>query len=122
MKRIAFLLLLVSSSCFARVVVDLHDVPLRQLAYVMFAEAMGVQYAMDGSFREGGVTIHVELPDNPQDREAVVLPLMASLGVAVERQGDVYLLSASKSTDADKDVPFVYRPRWRSVPYLVDLV
>jgi len=121
MKIAALVLALLCGSAFgAGPTVHFENGSLSQFAYVLFSEVLRVQYVIDSSIKNEVVTAHVYFSDDPAQRQAQVLPLMESLGVSVTQQAGVFLLSAAKPKSDDDG--FVYRPRWRSVTYLVDLV
>lgn len=110
-----------ASAAWAGPVLDFESIRVEQLAYVLFGEVLHSDYLIDGSVKGETVSVHLTLPDGPGRQVAAILPLMRSVGVAVDSRAGVYFLSAGKP-EVKPDIPFIYRPRWRSVSYLVDLV
>lgn len=101
---------------------QLQKVPLVDLVRLVFSDVLGKSYILDPDFlkNEEVVTLHVRNLA-PADVERVLRSLIEARGFAfVDRAGVVHV-GKRIEIEADKRL-LIYRPQFRSVSYLLDLV
>ncbi len=128
MKRllIALAVLWASAASAAASLVSIHldSVPLPQLAALVFGEVLGANYVLDSSMlaRPELVTVHMEIGKSADSEKARLIALVESFGVEVAQVKGVYFVKPRGKGDAVEEEAFFYRPRYRSVDYLVSML
>lgn len=106
---------------FADTTLDFDKIRVEQLAKVVFGEVLHADYILDSSIKDETVSVHWNVPDDKSRQSAILLPLMRRVGLNVDLINGVYQIGVSEKK-SEPDEPFIYKPKWRSVTYLVDLV
>lgn len=122
MKRLFFALLftpLVASA--APISIDLQNVPLREFIRLVYGQILQTSYVVDGTVQDDLKPVSLRLSNvSAKDADTVLRDVLASQGVQVDMVGGVTFFRRATSVDVVKEV-FVYRPKYRSVQYLMDL-
>ena len=106
----------------APVTIDLQNVPLKDLIRLVYGEVLGQNYVIDGSIQDDLRPVSLVLKDvEPQAAEGVLRELLNAQDVIISKAGGVVVLRHGKPEEKPKTL-FVYRPRFRSVEYLQDLL
>lgn len=122
MKRVVFLLCWFVSAALAddRVSLVLSDVRLVDLVRVAYGELSKEPFVLSHELLQSDDRFTVDLRQVPTGRAvSAVADLARSVGFEVERRGGVVWIG--KATESPEQV-VVYRPRYRSARYLVDVV
>lgn len=106
----------------APVSIDLQNVPLKDLVRLVYGEILGVNYVIDGNIQEDLRPVSVALKNVELDQvERVVKGLLESQDVLVSKAAGVVVLRHGRPEEKPKEL-LIYRPRFRSVAYLTDLL
>jgi general secretion pathway protein D len=102
---------------------QLQQVKLVELARLVFSELLGEGYIFDASFldEKSEVTIDVKAID-PEDARRLVVDTAKQQGFVVEKVGKVWRFGRPRAVAAPELEVFFYRPKYRSVQYLADLL
>lgn len=124
MKRLVVVLAVLLLGAFARaedrVSLVLNQIPLVELARIAYEEIGGVPVVFTHDAVQSRESVSISLRDVPRALAmAQVEELLRRAGFPPEKRGNVVWIG--KAT-AEEENEFVYRPRFRSVGYLVDLL
>lgn len=124
MKRLALLLLFLSSLARADVSFNLDDESLVNVVRVLYGELLQRSYVMDPDFLKASDRVALQLNRvSPKVAEAEVVELLKARGFVVTNRAGVSVITKAPPNEAAEELPlFVYRPRFRSVAYLLDLL
>jgi len=117
--------LLVSSIARADVSIHLDNVRVEQLASLVFGEILGLNFVLDPAIAKNQdlVKVHVDLAfKEASQAKGSLIAVLESSGVHVQEKGGIYFLSLAKPDLTVEEEGYIYRPKYRPVNYLVDLV
>lgn len=122
MKKFFLLMAWVCSAVAAPVSIDLQNVPLKDLVRLVYGEILGKNYVIDGSIQDDLRPVSLVLKSvEPVEAENVLRGLLESQDVLVNKIGGAVVLRHGRLEEMPKEL-FVYKPRFRSVTYLTDLL
>lgn len=120
---LVFLLFLsvAASAAENKVVLSFDKVPVVDLLNAVYGDILQVSYAIDPALMDRTETVTVHLRDSNNDQIArYIAGLLDTLGLeAVDMPG--HTLIRKKGDSTGKDV-FVFRPKYRSAGYVLDLI
>lgn len=115
-----------ASAASAASVVSLHldSVPVRELASLVFGEVLGANYVLDAALlsKPDVVSVHMDIAKPTDSEKARLIALVESFGVSVTQVKGVYFLKPQGKAEGIDEEVFYYRPRYRSVDYLVGML
>lgn len=125
MKRFLFFLALFAGQAVAApsFSFQLNEVRFPELVRLVYSDVLQRSYVIDTDTlkNEDSLTVHVRNKSGVEV-EAYLVALLDARGFAVSRKGGVDVIGRkSESVEPHKEI-FVYRPRYRSVSYLQDLL
>lgn len=122
MKRFLFLLLLPFAVQAAPVSFQLNEVRLVDLVRLVYSEVLSKSYVLDSEFlaNQDVVSLHLRAVE-AVDIERRLVALLDARGLSVVQGGGVAVIGKRREDDEAKEV-LIYRPSYRSVSYLLDLV
>lgn len=125
MKKIIFVILM-SFSVLGKaetVTFNLDRVPVIELARLIYSDVAKTDYAIDSSVLDMPNSVSVHFSDFGRKQAVSVLEdLLRASGVVVVKTGKVAMLRAVRDSDIKNDDEiFYYRPKFRSVGYIIDL-
>lgn len=122
MKRLLLLLLLPAFVHAAPVSFQLNEIRLVDLVRLVYSEVLGKSYVLDSEFlaNQDLVSLHLRGVE-AADIERRLAALLDARGMSIVQGGGVAVIGKRREADEVKEV-LVYRPSFRSVPYLLDLV
>ena len=100
-----------------------NEILLPDLLKLVYSDVLDRSYVLDTDplKNEDALTVHIR-SKTAQEVEAYILALLDSRGFAVAHRGTVDVIGKKpESTEPNKEI-FVYRPRFRSVSYLQDIL
>lgn len=123
MIRLAVLLLALSCNAFGQVAIHLDQVRLDEFARVVYGDILKTNYVVDNSLIKDDrrISVHLELPREGSEARRVLDGVLSGAGVSLSEQAGVVFLQPVKEGKVDEDFVY-YRPRYRSVAYLLDLL
>ncbi len=122
MKKFLVLWLWACSVLAAPVSIDLQNVPLKDLIRIVYGEILGQNYVIDGNIQDDLRPVSLVLKAvEPQQAENVLRGLLESQDVIISKSAGVVVLRHGRPEEKAKEL-FVYKPRYRSVAYLTDLL
>lgn len=122
MKKFLVLWLWACSVVAAPVSIDLQNVPLKDLIRIVYGEILGQNYVIDGNIQDDLRPVSLVLKAvQPEQAENVLRGLLESQDVIISKSAGVVVLRHGKPEERPKEL-FVYKPRYRSVNYLTDLL
>lgn len=126
MKRLLVVVLLaLSSSVFsAPMTIDLNDVPVRDLARLVWSQIVKKSVVFDAAFSKDEQLVSLSLKRvEPRQIELEAMRLIESHGYDVQESGGVLRIARSPEKEKEQIThdPFVYVPQHRPVSYLLDL-
>lgn len=122
MKKFFVLMLWVCSAVAAPVSIDLQNVPLKDLIRLVYGEILGQNYVIDGNIQDDLRPVSLVLKSVESDQaEKVLRGLLESQDVIISKSAGVVVLRHGRPEEKPKEL-FVYKPRYRSVTYLTDLL
>lgn len=121
-KKFLFLLFLPLIAFADSVTVDLQNVPMKDLVRLVYGEILGVNYVIDGMVQDDLRPVSLKLKNvTPKETAAVVRDVLESQGVVVESLAGVHFVRKADKKGDNQDFR-IYRPQYRSVSYLRDLM
>lgn len=127
MKRLFVVLALFCSQAFAAKTFDFqfNEIRFPVLLQLVYSEVLDRSYVLDTPALKNDDLLSLHIKNKTADEvEAYILALLDSKGFAISRRGAVDVIGdkpKKEDTEPEKEV-FVYRPRFRSVVYLTELL
>lgn len=122
MKKFLVLWLWACSVIAAPVTIDLQNVPLKDLIRLVYGEILGQNYVIDGNIQDDLRPVSLVLKSVESEQvEKVLREVLESQDVIVSKSAGVVLLRHGRPEEKPKEL-IVYKPRYRSVSYLTDLL
>jgi len=121
-NKLIFICLLLLANTANAASFYLEGVPLHELAKVVYIELLKSNYVASDDFIHLDKVVTVNLYDkNDKQVAAITKQLIESAGYSVNLANGVYFIE--KKSDIQADVtPFYYKPKYRDVTYLTDMV
>lgn len=124
MRRFLFVLLLIAGNAWAdSFSFQLNEVRFPDFVRLVYSDVLQRSYVLDTDTikNQDAITVHVR-NKSPAEVEGYLLTLLEARGFEVVNRFGVDVIGKKLEKEpAEKDV-FVYRPRFRSVSYLLDIV
>ena len=123
MRRLFVLLLLCPGIAWAGQTVSflLHDIRLVELTRIVYGDVVNKSFLLDAEFLQLRDTVSLSLRAiAPAEAEKRLEEMIEAKGFEARRRGSVVVVHR-KPEDDEREI-FYYRPRHRSVGYIVDLV
>lgn len=122
MKKFLVLWLWACSVVAAPVTIDLQNVPLKDLVRIVYGEILGQNYVIDGNIQEDLRPVSLVLKSvEAEQAEEVLRGLLESQDITISKSAGVVVLRHGRAEEKPKQL-LVYKPRYRSVTYLTDLL
>jgi len=101
---------------------DLANVKLGELITLAYRDAFKTPYVLSPEVAADQRVVSLRIGgDGAGKGKADFLKFLDMLGVVIEKRGGIEFLTLAKTAEVERE-PFVYRPRYRDVNYLTDLL
>lgn len=110
---------LVSSSALAETVaVHFDQLPIKDFAKVVYGDILKTGYVVHESAESSKISVYFP-QSQPKQIERLAVDALKASGLSVESVGGVVVINKAKNPESEV---IVYRPKFRSVSYLTDLL
>jgi type II secretory pathway component GspD/PulD (secretin) len=103
---------------------DFQAIGVAQVIQLIYSEALSTAYVIDPDVLSDGRSVSFRYSSDKGDLRQFIKSFLDALGYAVETRSGVDFIAKRKEPDRVEieDDAFVYRPRYRDVPYLARLL
>lgn len=120
-------LILFASNCYAAtpqkvVRYDFTDVSVAQVLQVIFGDSLKTPYVLDPDVANDQRVLSFRWSSDKGDLQTFLNKFLDSLGYSIEQRSGVDFVVKKKDTEQTHDVVFVYRPKYREVGFLTELL
>ena len=104
------------------VVFNLSNVKLGELITLAYRDAFKTPYVLAPEVAADGRVVSLRIGgDSAGKGKADFFKFLDMMGIGIEKRGGIEFLTIAKQVEAERE-PFVYRPRYRDVNYLTELL
>lgn len=101
---------------------NLTSVSVSQVMQVIFGDALKAPYVLDPDVANDQRVISFRWSSDKGDVRVFLIKFLDSLGYAIEQRNGVDFVAKKKEREPSKDEVYVYRPRFREVGFLTELL
>jgi hypothetical protein len=122
MKNALYLLLLISFNSAAESL-TFENIRINELAKVAYSQIIQADYIADNEFNNDAQTVSVYVKDkNKQQIKNILAGVIQNAGYEVAENNNIIRITKRKKELEPDVTPFYYKPKYRDVVYLTDMV